>query len=45
MKVANAFLGKSEAIIKLGEQSKLNICDGLRREADGILGEGTTIYC
>lgn len=36
---------KSETIVKLGEGTKLDICDRLQREADGILGEGATIYC
>jgi DNA polymerase-3 subunit alpha len=37
--------GKSETIVKLGDQVRLDICDRLQREADGILGEGATIYC
>ncbi len=37
--------GKSETIVRLGEQTRIDICDRLRREADGILGEGATIYC
>ncbi|MFO7570067.1 MAG: DNA polymerase III subunit alpha [Smithellaceae bacterium] len=37
--------GKSETIIRLGEAGRLEICDRLKREADGILGEGSTIYC
>jgi DNA polymerase III subunit alpha len=37
--------GKSETIVKLGDQIRLDICDRLRREADGILGEGATVYC
>jgi DNA polymerase III subunit alpha len=37
--------GKSETIVRLGERTKLDICDRLQREADGILGEGATVYC
>jgi DNA polymerase-3 subunit alpha len=37
--------GKSETIVRLGDETKLDICDRLQREADGILGEGSTIYC
>ena len=37
--------GKSETIVRLGEQTRLDICDRLQREADGILGEGATVYC
>ena len=37
--------GKSETIVKLGDGTKLDICDRLQREVDGILGEGATIYC
>ena len=36
---------KSETIVRLGDETKLDICDRLQREADGILGEGSTIYC
>jgi len=36
--------GKSETIVRLGEQTRIDICDRLQREADGILGEGATIY-
>jgi len=36
---------KSETVVKLGDETKLDICDRLQREADGILGEGSTIYC
>ena len=37
--------GKSETIVRLGDEIKLDICDRLQREVDGILGEGATIYC
>jgi DNA polymerase III subunit alpha len=37
--------GKSETIVKLGDQVRLDICDRLQLEADGILGEGATVYC
>lgn len=37
--------GKSETIVSLGDAGRLDICDRLQREADGILGEGATIYC
>lgn len=37
--------GKSETIVYLGEQLRLDISDKLKREADGILGEGSTTYC
>jgi DNA polymerase-3 subunit alpha len=37
--------GKSETIVRLGDETKLDICERLQREADGILGEGSTIYC
>lgn len=37
--------GKSETIVRLGDETRLDICDRLQREADGILGEGSTIYC
>ena len=37
--------GKSETVVRLGEQTRLDICDRLQREADGILGEGATVYC
>ena len=36
---------KSETIVRLGDSGRLEICDRLKREADGILGEGSTIYC
>jgi DNA polymerase-3 subunit alpha len=36
---------KSETIVHLGDAGRLDICDRLKREADGILGEGSTIYC
>ncbi len=35
----------SETIVRLGEGTRIDICDRLRREADGILGEGATVYC
>ncbi|MGV8059371.1 MAG: DNA polymerase III subunit alpha [Smithellaceae bacterium] len=37
--------GKSETIVYLGEQLRLDINDKLKREADSILGEGATTYC
>ena len=37
--------GKCETIVRLGDRTKLNICEKLRREADAILGEGSTVYC
>jgi DNA polymerase-3 subunit alpha len=37
--------GKTETIVRLGDAGRLDICDRLKREADGILGEGSTIYC
>lgn len=37
--------GKSETIVNLGEAGRIDICDRLKRETDGILGEGSTIYC
>ena len=37
--------GKYETIVSLGESGRIDICDRLKREADGILGEGNTIYC
>lgn len=37
--------GRSETVVKLGDDCRLDICDRLRREADSILGEGSTIYC
>ena len=37
--------GKSETIMRLGDETRLDICDRLKREADGILGEGSTVYC
>lgn len=36
---------KSETIVYLGEELRLDINDKLRREADSILGEGATTYC
>ena len=36
--------GKSESIIYLGDEFRLDINDKLKKEADGILGEGATIY-
>ena len=35
---------KSEIIVSLGEQIRLDICDRLQREADSILGKGSTVY-
>lgn len=37
--------GKCETIVRLGDQTKVDICEKLRREADAILGEGSTVYC
>jgi DNA polymerase-3 subunit alpha len=37
--------GKSETIVYLGDQSRLDISDKLKKEVDSILGEGTTTYC
>ncbi len=37
--------GKSETIVNLGEAGRIDICERLKRETDGILGEGNTIYC
>ena len=36
--------GESETVVRLGEQTKIDICDRLQREADAILGEGSTVY-
>jgi DNA polymerase-3 subunit alpha len=36
---------KSEIIVHLGDSGRIDICDSLKKEADGILGEGSTIYC
>jgi len=36
---------KSETIVNLGEAGRIDICDRLKREADEILGEGSTVYC
>jgi DNA polymerase III subunit alpha len=36
--------GKSETIVYLGDEFRLDINDKLKKEADGILGEGATIY-
>ncbi|MFZ2394659.1 MAG: DNA polymerase III subunit alpha [Smithella sp.] len=36
--------GKSETIVYLGDDFHLDINDKLKKEADGILGEGATIY-
>ncbi|MEQ8162154.1 MAG: DNA polymerase III subunit alpha [Smithellaceae bacterium] len=35
---------KSETIVYLGDESRLDINDRLKREADSILGEGATTY-
>ena len=37
--------GKSETVVRLGEHTRIDICDRLQREADAILGEGSTVYC
>jgi DNA polymerase-3 subunit alpha len=37
--------GKSETIVNLGDAGRIDICDRLKRETDGILGEGATVYC
>jgi DNA polymerase-3 subunit alpha len=36
--------GKSETVVYLGDEYRLDINDKLRKEADNILGEGATIY-
>ena len=36
--------GKSETIIYLGDDCRLDINENLRKETDRILGEGATIY-
>jgi DNA polymerase-3 subunit alpha len=36
--------GKSETIVYLGDDFRLDINDKLKKEADSILGEGATIY-
>jgi DNA polymerase-3 subunit alpha len=36
--------GKSETIVYLGDEFRLDINDKLKKEADNILGEGATIY-
>jgi DNA polymerase-3 subunit alpha len=36
--------GKSETIVYLGDDFRLDINDKLKKEADGILGEGATVY-
>jgi DNA polymerase-3 subunit alpha len=36
---------KSEIIVSLGDSGRIDICDPLKKEADRILGEGSTIYC
>lgn len=36
---------KSETIVYLGDELRLDINDRLRREADNLLGEGATTYC
>ncbi|MEQ8214215.1 MAG: hypothetical protein ABRQ35_09995, partial [Smithellaceae bacterium] len=36
---------KSETIVYLGDELRLDINDRLKREADSILGEGATTYC
>jgi len=36
--------GKSETIVYLGDEFRLDINDKLKKEADSILGEGATIY-
>jgi DNA polymerase-3 subunit alpha len=35
----------SETIVSLGKQHRLDICDKLQREADWLLGKGSTQYC
>ena len=37
--------GKCETIVSLGDAGRTEICDRLKREADSILGEGSTVYC
>lgn len=36
---------KSETIVYLGDELRLDINDRMKREADSILGEGATTYC
>jgi DNA polymerase-3 subunit alpha len=36
--------GKSETIIYLGDECRLDINDNLKKEADDILGQGSTVY-
>ncbi len=36
--------GKSETIVYLGDQSKLDISNTLKKEIDGILGHGATAF-
>jgi len=36
--------GKSETIVYLGDELRLDINDKLKKEADSILGQGATIY-
>jgi len=36
--------GKSETIVYLGDEMRVDINDKLKKEADSILGEGATIY-
>ncbi|MBN1364143.1 MAG: DNA polymerase III subunit alpha [Syntrophaceae bacterium] len=36
--------GKSETIVYLGDECRLDINDRLKKEADNILGQGATIY-
>jgi len=36
--------GRSETIVYLGEQVRLDICEKMKKEADSILGEGATTY-
>ena len=36
--------GKSETIVYLGDEFRLDINDNLKKEADNILGQGATIY-
>jgi DNA polymerase-3 subunit alpha len=36
--------GKSETIVYLGDDLRLDINDNMRKEADSILGQGATVY-
>ena len=36
--------GKSETVVYLGDEFRLDINDKMKKEADAILGQGATIY-